>query len=89
MYDPRNRLSRDVSRQLLTHFSNQVFRTVIPRNVRLAEAPSHGLPVTLYDPACTGARAYAALAGELARRVARGIQTPNGGPPHTEAANGH
>lgn len=89
MYDPRNRLSRDVSRQLLKHFSNQVFRTVIPRNVRLAEAPSHGLPVIQYDPACAGAKAYSALAAELQRRVAAiGAQTRNGGP-HTEAANGH
>ncbi|MCY3813324.1 MAG: ParA family protein, partial [Gammaproteobacteria bacterium] len=89
MYDPRNRLSRDVSRQLLKHFSNQVFRTVIPRNVRLAEAPSHGLPVIQYDPACAGARAYSALAAELQKRVAGGAQTPNGGLAHTEAANGH
>lgn len=90
MYDPRNRLSRDVSRQLLKHFSSQVFRTVIPRNVRLAEAPSHGLPVIQYDPACAGARAYSALAAELQRRVgAHRAQTPNGGPPHAEAANGH
>ena len=68
MYDPRNRLSRDVSRQLLKHFGDQVFRTVIPRNVKLAEAPSHGLPATLYDPSCRGARAYRALAVEVARR---------------------
>lgn len=69
MYDPRNRLSRDVSRQLLTHFGAQVYRTVVPRNVKLAEAPSHGLPVTLYDPRCQGAKAYLALAGEVIRRV--------------------
>ena len=69
MYDPRNRLSRDVSRQLLAHFGTQVFRTVIPRNVKLAEAPSHGLPVTLYDPHCQGAKAYLALAGEMIRRA--------------------
>ena len=68
MYDARNRLSRDVSRQLLRHFGEQVFRTVIPRNVKLAEAPSHGLPATLYDPRCRGARAYRALAGEVVRR---------------------
>ena len=65
MYDPRNRLSRDVSRQLIEHFGVQVFRTIIPRNVRLAEAPSHGLPAIQYDPHCRGARAYRALAGEL------------------------
>ena len=69
MYDPRNRLSRDVSRQLLKHFGDQVYRTVVPRNVKLAEAPSHGLPATLYDPHCRGSRAYRALAGEVARRT--------------------
>ena len=69
MYDPRNRLSRDVSRQLLTHFGGQVYRTVIPRNVKLAEAPSHGQPAILYDPRCQGAKAYLALAGEVIRRA--------------------
>ena len=68
MYDPRNRLSRDVSRQLLRHFGQQLYRTVVPRNVKLAEAPSHGLPAIQYDPHCRGARAYRALAGEVARR---------------------
>jgi chromosome partitioning protein len=68
MYDPRNSLTRDVSRQLLKHFGDQVFRTVIPRNVRLAEAPSHGLPVILYDRHSRGAVAYMALAGEVRRR---------------------
>ena len=65
MYDPRNSLTRDVSRQLIQHFGDQVFRTVIPRNVRLAEAPSHGLPAILYDRTSRGAVAYMALAGEL------------------------
>ncbi len=68
MYDPRNSLTRDVSRQLLGHFGEQVFRTVIPRNVRLAEAPSHGLPAILYDRQSRGAIAYMALAGELTRK---------------------
>jgi chromosome partitioning protein len=68
MYDPRNSLTRDVSRQLLKHFGDRVFRTVIPRNVRLAEAPSHGLPVILYDRHSRGAVAYMALAGEVRRR---------------------
>lgn len=68
MYDPRNSLTRDVSRQLLKHFGDQVFRTVIPRNVRLAEAPSHGLPVILYDRHSRGAVAYMALAGEVRRK---------------------
>ena len=69
MYDPRNRLSRDVSRQLLEHFGDQVYRTIVPRNVKLAEAPSRGLPATVYDPHCRGSRAYRALAGEVARRA--------------------
>ncbi|MDA1073246.1 MAG: AAA family ATPase [Proteobacteria bacterium] len=68
MYDPRNGLTRDVSRQLLKFFGDQVFRTVIPRNVRLAEAPSHGLPAILYDRQSRGAVAYMALAGELTRK---------------------
>jgi len=68
MYDPRNSLTRDVSRQLLKHFGERVFRTVIPRTVRLAEAPSHGLPVILYDRHSRGAVAYMALAGEVRRR---------------------
>ena len=51
MYDVRNSLSRDVSRQLIQYFGDKVYRTVVPRNVRLAEAPSHGLPVTIYDRA--------------------------------------
>ena len=70
MYDPRSSLTRDVSRQLLKFFGDKVFRTVIPRNVRLAEAPSHGLPVVLYDRQSRGAVAYMALAGELKRRDA-------------------
>lgn len=68
MYDPRNRLSNDVSDQLKRHFSDQVYRTVIPRNVRLAEAPSFGVPVMYYDKSSTGAKAYLALAGEIIRR---------------------
>ena len=68
MYDPRNSLTRDVSRQLVKHFGDKVYRTVIPRNVRLAEAPSHGLPVIAYDRHSRGAVAYLALAGELQRR---------------------
>lgn len=68
MYDPRNGLTRDVSRQLLQYFKDEVFRTVIPRNVRLAEAPSHGLPALLYDRSSRGAVAYMALAGELRRK---------------------
>jgi chromosome partitioning protein len=68
MYDPRNRLAGDVNAQLNKHFGDKLFRTVIPRNVRLAEAPSHGLPVLAYDRTSRGARAYLALAGEVLRR---------------------
>lgn len=68
MYDPRNSLTRDVSRQLIQYFGDKVFRTVIPRNVRLAEAPSHGLPAVLYDRHSRGAVAYMALAGEIRRK---------------------
>ncbi|MBV1905714.1 MAG: AAA family ATPase [Pseudomonadales bacterium] len=68
MYDPRNGLTRDVSRQLLKFFGKQVFRTVIPRNVRLAEAPSHGMPAVAYDRSSRGAIAYQALAAELCNR---------------------
>lgn len=68
MYDGRNRLALDVSAQLLAHFKHQVYRTVIPRNVRLAEAPSHGAPVLHYDEKSQGAIAYLALAGEILRK---------------------
>ena len=68
MYDPRNSLTRDVSRQLIQFFGDKVFRTVVPRNVRLAEAPSHGLPAILYDRHSRGAVAYMALAGEIRRK---------------------
>ena len=71
MYDPRNSLTRDVSRQLLGHFADRVYRTVIPRNVRLAEAPSHGVPALVYDRLSRGAVAYQALAGEVRRRHRR------------------
>ncbi len=71
MYDPRNSLTRDVSRQLIEYFGDEVFRTVIPRNVRLAEAPSHGLPAILYDRTSRGAVAYMALAGELRQKHQR------------------
>ncbi|MCG6934495.1 MAG: AAA family ATPase [Proteobacteria bacterium] len=68
MYDPRNNLANDVSSQLIVHFPNQVYRTVIPRNVRLAEAPSYGLPAINYDRQSRGALAYLALAGEILRK---------------------
>ena len=68
MYDGRNNLSGAVSEQLLEHFGERVYRTLIPRNVRVAEAPSHGLPVLRYAPASRGALAYLGLAGEMLRR---------------------
>ncbi|MGA2776008.1 MAG: ParA family protein [Steroidobacteraceae bacterium] len=68
MYDPRNNLANEVSAQLIEHFGDKVFRTVIPRNVRLAEAPSFGKPALLHDRESRGALAYLALAGEMIRR---------------------
>ena len=68
MFDPRNNLSVEVSKQLLDHFGDKVYRTLIPRNVRLAEAPSYGLPALQHDKTSRGAVAYLALAGELIRR---------------------
>lgn len=68
MHDLRNRLAIEVSGQLIRHFGDQVYRTVIPRNVRVAEAPSHGQPVLLYDKSSRGAISYMALASEMIRR---------------------
>lgn len=68
MYDGRNRLTTEVSEQLQSHFSDKLFRTVIPRNVRVAEAPSFGTPIISYDKASQGATAYLALAAELLQR---------------------
>ena len=68
MYDPRNSLANEVSAQLLKHFGDKLYRTIIPRNVRLAEAPSYGKPVITYDMQSKGAQAYLALAGEILRR---------------------
>lgn len=68
MFDNRSRLTKDVSEQLQEFFAEKVFRTNIPRNVRLAEAPSHGLPVIQYDKKSRGAIAYIALAGEMIRK---------------------
>jgi chromosome partitioning protein len=68
MVDPRINLSNEVSAQLISHFDDKVFRTVIPRNVRLAEAPSFGRPVLFHDRSSRGALAYLALAGEVLRR---------------------
>ena len=68
MFDPRNNLDNEVSAQLKEHFGDKLYRTIIPRNVRLAEAPSHGKPVISYDMQSKGAQAYLALAGEILRR---------------------
>jgi chromosome partitioning protein len=70
MFDPRITLQQQVSEQLKAHFGDKVFDTVIPRNVRLAEAPSYGLPGVVFDPASKGAMAFIAFAGEVARRLA-------------------
>lgn len=68
MFDPRNNLANEVSGQLILHFGDKVYRTVIPRNVRLAEAPSFGMPALYHDKSSRGALAYLALAGEIIRR---------------------
>lgn len=68
MYDPRASLTTDVSAQLINHFGDKVYGTVIPRNIRLAEAPSYGMPVLCYDKTSRGAVAYLALAGEVNRK---------------------
>ncbi len=65
MYDSRNRLTREVEREVRAHFKKAVFETVIPRNIRLSEAPSHGKPIFAYDASARGARAYLALAQEI------------------------
>ena len=70
MYDPRNTLAQQVSAQLIEHFGDKVYRTVIPRNVRLAEAPSFGVPALKFDRGSKGAQAYIALAGEMLNRAA-------------------
>jgi chromosome partitioning protein len=70
MYDPRNMLAQQVSAQLQQHFGDKVYRTVIPRNIRLAEAPSHGVPALGLDKGSKGAQAYLALAGEMLNRAA-------------------
>ena len=77
MYDGRNTLARQVQDEVRAHFGDQVFRTVIPRNVRLSESPSHGLPVLLYDPASRGASAYRSLARELVGQLDRRTEGPH------------
>jgi chromosome partitioning protein len=71
LFDPRNTLAQQVSAELDQHFGQKVYQTVIPRNVRLAEAPSHGMPGMIYDPGSKGAQAYLAFAGEVIERSRR------------------
>jgi len=78
MYDPRNSLTRDVSAQLEEYFGEKVYRTLVPRNIRLAEAPSYGLPAMYYDRQSKGAIAYLALAGEVIRRNEVIMEKSNG-----------
>jgi len=70
MYDRRNNLSAQVAEDVRLNLGDSVFQTIIPRNVRLSEAPSHALPALVYDPDCAGSQAYRALAAELLRRDA-------------------
>ena len=70
MYDPRTRLAQQVVKEVSAYFKNKVFATIIPRNVRLSEAPSHGLPISIYDPNCSGAKAYKSLTQEVLSRGA-------------------
>ena len=94
MFDPRNNLANEVSAQLVAHFGDKVFRTVIPRNIRLAEAPSFGKPALFHDKESRGALAYLALAGEMIRReeessgVVRNLtaMAPGAAPPDPPAA---
>ena len=68
MYDSRTRLAQDVVMQVKSYFKDAVFNTIIPRNVRLSEAPSRGMPICKYDPNCTGAKSYKLLADEVMKR---------------------
>jgi chromosome partitioning protein len=71
MYDQRTRLAQDVVKQVSAYFKDKVYSTIIPRNIRLSEAPSHGLPITGYDPSCTGALAYKSLADEILEKCGK------------------
>jgi chromosome partitioning protein len=77
MFDARNRLSHEIAREVEKHFPDKVFQSVIPRNVRLSESPSHGLSVIEYDPKSAGAEAYQNLAAELVARLKGGTSTPS------------
>jgi len=69
MFDPRITLQQQVSEQIKSHFGNKVFEAVIPRNVRLAEAPSYGLPGVVFDPSAKGSKAFIAFAEEMVARI--------------------
>jgi len=73
MYDPRTRLANDVIKLVSATYKETVFNTIIPRNIRLSEAPSYGMPISIYDRQCPGARAYYAISQELIRRISGGI----------------
>ena len=88
MYDPRNSLTNDVSSQLHAHFGDKVYRTVVPRNIRLAEAPSHGVAAMYYDRNSRGAKAYMALAGEIVRRAEKKAAVEPFGGASAAATNG-
>lgn len=83
MYDVRNNLGNEVSTQLTEHFGDKVLRSIIPRNVRLAEAPSHGKPINLYDRSSRGAIAYLGLAGEMIRRERKAARAASTAPAGT------
>lgn len=85
MFDTRVTLQQQVSAQIETHFGDRVFKTVVPRNVRLAEAPSHGLPGILYDKSSRGAKAYLAFGEELVKRVKRETLRATARPPRRTA----
>src|SRR5207248_11745933 len=81
MYDPRNTLAQNVAAELEKHFGDKLYRTVIPRNIRLAEAPAHGIPVLKLELMSKGAQSYLALAGEIVRRMeARGLPSRSEAP---------
>jgi chromosome partitioning protein len=86
MFDPRNNLANEVSAQLLMHFPEKVFRTIIPRNIRLAEAPSFGKPALFHDKESRGALAYLALAGEMIRREEEEISIADAAEPDSAGA---
>ncbi|MBR4252960.1 MAG: ParA family protein [Kiritimatiellae bacterium] len=86
MYDMRTNLSQQVVREIRTHFPDKIYSSLIPRSVRLAEAPSHGLPIIAYDPNCTGAAAYRQLAREFLKRRKAAADAPDAPAPEEPPA---